>query len=229
MQLQNDQGATFTHGLFYVNGIFDESSWERINAQNPTGDAAHLANICCGSTFNLMQFDSAYGSGGGTPLTLDGGVSASITNSTINAAGTGKHNLQIGAGNYLNLFTNDYVETGGGLGGDTTTSVVGLANDSPSAQNIFIGGGVNLTTGKVCFSPTPSTGLVNEGFCGFSNFTSNAVFNRTLAGNENSSVVSPAYSSFARQDLAGGSSFTPAATIQGTGIVFTLQSSETQA
>jgi hypothetical protein len=203
-------GATFAHGVFYVNGIFDESHWERIYAQNPTGDAGHLATICCGSTFNLMQFDSAYGAGGGTPLTLDTTVSAQISNSSINAAGTGHHNLLIGAGNYMNTFINDYIETGGS-GGDTTTSVVGLANDGPSAQNIFIGGGTNLTSGKACFSPTPSTGLVNEGFCGLSNFTSNAVFNRTLAGNENSSVGSPAYLSFARQDMAGGSSFTPAA------------------
>jgi hypothetical protein len=203
-------GATFAHGIFYVNGIFDESHWERILVQNPTGDAGHLSTICCGSNFDLMSFDSAYGADGGTPLTLDGGVSASITNSTIAAAGTSHHNLLIGAGNYQNTFINDYMETNGS-GGDTTTSVVGLANDSPYAQNIFIGGGVNLTTGKACFSPTPSTGLVNEGFCGWSNFTSNAVFNRTLAGNENSSMSTPTYSGNARQDLAGGSSFTPAA------------------
>jgi hypothetical protein len=205
LRMNNNALGNFAGGVVDIQYVDDQSRFENFSATG-SGAAVIVDHACCGTTIDHAQIDSGYGVGGGTPFTISHSDAVTVSNSTISAAGTGYHNILLGAGNQTLDFINDYAETNG-ASADTTTSVVGLANDSLYAQAKFIGGYVALGAAKPCFGPLPSVGLVNLGFCGETNYADNQIVNQLTVGNANTQTQGLLLT--AGQVIAGMTSFTP--------------------
>jgi len=100
--VRNSGGGAFANGLAHFRKLWDESHFQWISVNNPTGDGMVIEQACCGDTFDNFY---VYGSGAttnnasGYPLKILGGTigdaAIKISNSTFNGPGKGKYNIYI--------------------------------------------------------------------------------------------------------------------------------------
>jgi hypothetical protein len=162
-------GAVFAHGVVYTRNLFDESLIERVTADNKYGDAWHILNVCCTTTFFEDQAGSGGGTIGGTPLVVEPG-SGSLNGSsfqwsgTINNPGNGHPNVDIQAHNYTIDFPNVYMEPNEDPT-DIGTPMINIDTSLNYPQLRLYGGLMIPPAGKPCFNKPSLVNLLNLGVC----------------------------------------------------------------
>lgn len=157
-QLANSGAGTFANGLIDIRHIFDTTHYDDILANNPTGDAWHVWDVCC-SSFSRDSGGSATTAQGGYGWVI--GLSGFNTKSTVfkdivaNIPGIGKNDILVQGGGFTDgmQFINVYMESNGAV--DSTTSMFkNSAKDTTIIGGLFnTEAGSNLTT-KYAFENT---------------------------------------------------------------------------
>jgi hypothetical protein len=160
-------GPVFAHGLVYTRNLFDESLFERITATNVYGDAWHILNVCCTTTFLEDAAGSGGGTIGGTPLVVEpgsGGLNGSSFQwiGTINDPGNGHPNVDIQAQNDNIDFPNVYMEPNPTAG---STPMINIDTSRNNPQLRLYGGRMIPNAGQPCFNNPTLVNLLNIGVC----------------------------------------------------------------
>jgi hypothetical protein len=163
----NQTGNTFASGVVHIRNVVDQTTFERIFAENYYGDVWHIDSACCGARFEMIQGTSngtsglQNGSPGGVPLTLGPGSvrSVSISDSGFNSPGVGLPDiLTTGKSAVMGVnFYNTYMEGNGAV--DSTTPMVIIGQYAGPVH--FYGGVANTEQGSL---QSTKTVFQNNGF-----------------------------------------------------------------
>jgi hypothetical protein len=155
----NTVGAAFSKGVVYTRYLGPGSRFERVTAENLSGDAWHIFSTCCDTTFLNVAAVTASGSQGGTALVVEGQAGFGLSG-RVEGAGVGRPSIDIEPGNYQLDFWDLHAGTNTAPQ-DTQTALVNIAGNSIVR---FHGGAITPAANKPCFDH-PAAVALNDGWC----------------------------------------------------------------